>query len=166
MTRSPTIPCRFSDSLQHIHWQETRSLPSRKNLDTEKISLCFHPFLDFVPQSCTMSSLKLSLHECYLLSHKSKIVENTDSMLSHSCSQVYNKNMHADCAVGSVQSLSPVRLCDPMDCSSPGFPVHHQLLELTQTHVHRVSDAIQPSHPLLSPSPPALSLSQHQSLFQ
>ena len=56
-------------------------------------------------------------------------------------------------------------LCDPMDCSTPGFPVHHQLLEPTQTHVHRVSDAIQPCHPLLSPSPPAFNLSQHQSLF-
>ena len=54
-------------------------------------------------------------------------------------------------------------LCDPMDCSMLGFPVHHQLLELAQTHVHRVGDAIQPSHPLLSPSPPAFNLSQHQS---
>ena len=57
-------------------------------------------------------------------------------------------------------------LCDPMDCSTPGFPVHHQLPELAQTHVHWVGDAIQPSHPLLSPSPPAFSLSQHQGLFQ
>ena len=57
-------------------------------------------------------------------------------------------------------------LCDPMDCSSPGFPVHHQLPELAQTHVHRVSDAIQPSHPLLSPSMPTFNLSQHQGLFQ
>ena len=59
----------------------------------------------------------------------------------------------------SVQSLRRVRLCDPTDCSMPGFPVHHQLPELTQTHVHRVSDAIQPSHPLSSPSPPAFNLS-------
>ena len=57
-------------------------------------------------------------------------------------------------------------LCNPMDCSTPGFPVHHQLLELTQTHVHRVSDAIQPSHHVLSPSGPAFNLSQHQSLFK
>ena len=57
-------------------------------------------------------------------------------------------------------------LCDPMDRSTPGLPVHHQLLELAQTHVHRGSDAIQPSHSLLSPSPPALNLSQHQGLFQ
>ena len=51
-----------------------------------------------------------------------------------------------------------------MDCSTPGFPVHHQLPELTQTHVHRVSDTIQPSHPLSSPSPPAFNLSHHQGL--
>ena len=57
-------------------------------------------------------------------------------------------------------------LCDPMDCSTPGFPIHHQLPELTQTHVHPVGDAIQPSHPLSSPSPPAFNLSQHQGLFQ
>ena len=65
----------------------------------------------------------------------------------------------------SVQPLSRVRLCDPMNCSTPGLPVHHQLSEFTQTHVHRVSDAIQPSHPLSSPSP-APNPSQHQSLFQ
>ena len=57
-------------------------------------------------------------------------------------------------------------LCDLMDYSTPGLPVRHHLLEFAQTHVHRVSDAIQPCHPLLSPSPPAFSLSQHQSLFQ
>ena len=59
----------------------------------------------------------------------------------------------------SVQPLSCPSLCDPMDCSTPGFPVHHQLPELAQTHVHRVGDAIQPSHPLLSSSPPAFNLS-------
>ena len=57
-------------------------------------------------------------------------------------------------------------LCGPMDCSMPGLPIHHQLPEFTQTHLHGVGNAIQPSHPLLSPSPPALSLSQHQGLFQ
>ena len=59
---------------------------------------------------------------------------------------------------------SCLTLCDPMDWSMPGLPVHHQLLEFTQTHVHWVSDAIQPSHPLLSPSPPAFNRSQHQGL--
>ena len=57
-------------------------------------------------------------------------------------------------------------LSDPIDCSTPGFPVHHQFPELTQTHVHQVGDAIQPSHPLLSPSPPAFNLFQHQGLFK
>ena len=70
---------------------------------------------------------------------------------------------------GSVQfssvAQSCLTLCDPVDCSTPGLPVHHQLQELTQTHVHRVSDAIQISHPLSSPSPPMFSLSQHQGLF-
>ena len=61
---------------------------------------------------------------------------------------------------------SCLTLCDPMNRSTPGPPVHHQLLESTQTHVHWVSDAIQPSHPLSSPSPPALRLSQHQGLFK
>ena len=59
-------------------------------------------------------------------------------------------------------ALSGPTLCDPMDCSMPGLPVHHQLPELTQIHVHRVGDAIQPSHLLSPPSPPALNLSQHQ----
>ena len=57
-------------------------------------------------------------------------------------------------------------LCDPIDCSMPGFPVYRQLPEPTQTHVHHVGDAIQPSHPLSSPSPPIFNLSQHQGLFQ
>jgi len=66
----------------------------------------------------------------------------------------------------SLVAQSCLTLCDPMNCSTPGLPVHHQLPEFTQTHVHRVSDAIQPSHPLSSPSPPVPNPSQHQSLFQ
>ena len=67
-------------------------------------------------------------------------------------------------AVSSV-TQSYLTLCDPMDCSMPGFPLHHQLLELTQTHIHWVGDAIQPSHPLSPPSPLAFNHSQHQGLF-
>ena len=67
--------------------------------------------------------------------------------------------------IRSVPQSCPT-LCDPMNCSTPGLPVHHQLLEYTQAHVHRVSDAIQPSHPLSSPSLLAPNPSQHQSLFQ
>ena len=73
-------------------------------------------------------------------------------------------------SVSSVQFSSVTQscptLCDPMNRSTPGLPVHHQLPESTQTHVHWVGDAVQPSHPLLSPSPPALNLSQHQGLFK
>ena len=75
---------------------------------------------------------------------------------------------HCDQWQGSASqfSCSVVSLCDPMNRSMPGLPVHHQLPELTQTHVHRVRDAIQPSHPLLSPSSPAPNPSWHQGLFQ
>ena len=73
-------------------------------------------------------------------------------------------------SVASVQFSSVTRscltLCDPMNCSTPGLPVHHQLLEFTQIHIHWVGDAIQASHPLSSPSPPAPNPSQHQGLFQ
>ena len=67
--------------------------------------------------------------------------------------------------IRSVAQSCPT-LCDPMNHSMPGLPVHHQLPEFTQTHVHRVSDAIQPSHPLSSPSPLALNPSQRQGLFK
>ena len=72
--------------------------------------------------------------------------------------------------ISSVQfssvTQSCLTLCDPMNRSTPGLPVHHHLPEFTQTHVHRVSDATKPAHPLSSPSPPAPNPSQHQSLFQ
>ena len=75
------------------------------------------------------------------------------------------------CFLGLVSQFSSVAqscltLCDPMNHSTPGLPVHHQLLEFTETHVNRVGDAIQPSHPLSSPFPPAPNPSQHQGLFQ
>ena len=66
----------------------------------------------------------------------------------------------------SSAAQSCLTLCDTMDCTMPGLPVHHQLPGLTQIHVHRVGDAIQPFHPLLSPSPPTLNHSQHQGLFK
>ena len=72
---------------------------------------------------------------------------------------------HISVQFSSIAQSCPT-LCNPMNCSTPGLPVHHQLPEFTQTHVHRVGDAIQPSHPLSSPSPPAPNPSQHQSLFQ
>ena len=76
------------------------------------------------------------------------------------------KLQHMHSIFSSVQLLSCPTLCDPMNCSTPGLPVHHQLPEFTQTHVHRVGDAVQSSHPLSSPSPPVPNPSQYQGLFQ
>ena len=103
---------------------------------------------------------------------------NTLSLLKNPCEIqkeklliIINKNHKIDNLTGSNFQFSSVAqscptLCNPMNHSMPGLPVHHQLLEVTQTHVHRVSDAIQPSHPLSSPSSPAPNPSQHQGLFQ
>ena len=80
------------------------------------------------------------------------------------CGIKYRPYLHKYLQFSSVAQSCPT-LCDPMNRSTPGLPTNHQLPEFTQTHVHRVSDAIQPSHPLASPSPPAPNPSQHQSLF-
>ena len=87
---------------------------------------------------------------------------------SESC-LIFRKSVYSSYTRRNQPSFSSVTqscltLCDPMDCSTPGLPVHHQLQELVQTHVHQVSDAIQPSHPLSFPSP-TFNLSQHQGLF-
>ena len=80
---------------------------------------------------------------------------------------IHKPKIMASSPISAVQFSDPVvsAPCDPMDCSRPGLPVHHQLLELTQTHVHWVGDAIQLSHPLSSPSPPAFNLSQPSGSF-
>ena len=80
---------------------------------------------------------------------------------------IYTMFLSSNCSLVHFSSVAQSRptLCDPMDCSTPGLPVHHQLPEFTQTHVHWVDDAIQPS-PLPSSFPPAFNLSQHQGLFQ
>jgi len=90
-------------------------------------------------------------------------IERTYIQMANTHTKRYSKSLIIQ--FSSVAQSSPT-LCDPMNRSTPGLPVHHQLPEFTQTHVHRVGDAIQPSHPLLSPSPPAPNPSQHQSLFQ
>ena len=73
--------------------------------------------------------------------------------------QMLKNRIKASSVQFSSRAQSCLTLCNPMDCSMPGFPVHHQLSELAQTHVHQISDAIQPSHPLSSPSPPTFNLS-------
>ena len=98
----------------------------------------------------------------------------SESEVSQSCLTLHDpmdcslpgSSVHGISVQFSSAAQSCPTLCDPMNRSMPGLPVHHQLPELTRTHVHRVGDAIQPSHPLSSPSPPAPNPSQHQSLFQ
>ena len=89
---------------------------------------------------------------------------------THLWLKLFKKCAKKDTTFSSVQFSSVAQscptICEPMNCTTPFLPVQHQLLESAQTHVHRVSDAIQPSHPLSSPSPPALNLFQHQGLSQ
>ena len=87
------------------------------------------------------------------------------TLMADSGEELKSLLMRVEVQFSSVPQLCPT-LCDPMDCSMPGLPVHHQLPEFTQTHAHWVSDAIQWSYPLLSPSPPPFNLSQHQGLFK
>ena len=97
---------------------------------------------------------------------KQKQVETSTYMTSSYTTKLQSSRQYGSDQFSSVQLLSSVRLCDAMDYSTPGLPVHHQLPQFTQTHVHQVRDTIQPSHPLSSPSPPVPNPSQHQSLFQ
>ena len=90
---------------------------------------------------------------------------NNNSQQQYSPQKIYTLVMVGWDQFSSV-AQSWMTLCDPMNCSTPGFPAHHQLPELAQTHVHQVGDVIQPSHPLSAPSPPAFNLSQHQGIFQ
>ena len=127
--------------LGHLHCTSPDPPPPRLCGGSGALALCFHG------GSCTSPLWWLLLKLCIL-----------------------PNRLWASWEFSSVQfssvSQSCLTLCDPMNCSTPGLPVHHQLPEVTQTHVHWVGDAIQPSHPLSSPFPPAPNPSQHQSLFQ
>ena len=106
---------------------------------------------------CLWGCTELDMTEA--ISSSSSIRDNKDEYVSR---KYRNKTTIQFSSV----TQSCLTLCDPMNRSTPGLPVHHQLPEFTQTHIHRVGDAIQPSNPLSSPSPPALNLSQHQGLFK
>ena len=115
---------------------------------TQQLPSCNHYIIDF-PFSALLSPIRTQIIQ---------------TIHDH---QIFSRHHVPLYIFSSVQfTQSCPTLCDPMDCSTPGLPAHHQLLEFTQIHIHQVSDAIQPSHPLLSPSPPAPTPSQHQSLFQ
>ena len=108
----------------------------------------------------------LKLNSLIFLKGKTYFINIISIILSLSTTYVFI--YAALCQFSSVSSVarSCLTLCDPVNRSTPGLPVHHHLPEFTQTHIHRVSDAIQPSHPLSSPSLPDPNPSQHQSLFQ
>ena len=152
-------------------------LPSLRSDDRAAQCLCCHPSLGF-----SLWSLPSALPPARLLRHHGawglllKLSEPYLCLCSHTEVQIekvavphtwLGETWHIFTSVqfSSVQSFSGVRLCDPMNHSTPGLPVHHHLPEFTQTHIHQVCDAIQPSHPQSSPSPPAPNPSQHQSLF-
>ena len=116
-----------------------------------------------------ISSRNLNLLQSHMCSHslikvlcKSFLI--THILFTYSCCPIVLDHAYLEIQFSSVEQSWPT-LCDPMNCSTPGLPVHQQLPEFTQTHVHRVSDAIQPSHPLSSPSP-APNPSQYQGLSQ
>ena len=126
----------------------------------------FFGILSDILKNQIKTMVTISIKDSYILwvplGHLSSELE----AFSHLSSNRYPyASLPASVQVSSVTQLCPT-LCDPMNPSTPGLPVHHQLLEFTQTHVHWLGDDIQPSHPLSSPSPPAPNPSQHQSLFQ
>ena len=111
-------------------------------------------------------TVKLESWSLITVSPTIRLIGSSEILQSAFCLQF----MTSTCFLSKPQFRSVAQscptLCNPTNCSTPGLPVHHQLLESNQTRVHQVDDAIQPSHPLSSPSPPALNLSQHQGLFQ
>ena len=149
--------------------------------------LQYVPILEFVAIIlCLFQSIYQMIHgffyqlldlysEFYFLHHISQnrikffcfsVIKHKNNSSIYICYTILGISRNFYWGVFSSVAQSCPTLCDPMNCSMPGLPVHHQLPEFTQTHVHQVSDTIQPSHPLSSPSPPALNPSQHQSLFQ
>ena len=116
----------------------------------------------------SLSVLTLIPHSCAVRRYSPKVDNLCPRILLLGGIQTksYGPCSHLSSVQFSSVTQSCPTLCDPMDCNTPSFPVHHQLLNLAQTYVHQVSDAIQPSHPLSSPSSPAFNLSQHQGLFQ
>ena len=131
-------------------------------------TLC-NPIICSPPGSCARGISQARIPERVATSFSRGIFLTHGSNLHLQCLLLWQANSlplsHQGVQFSSVTQLYTT-LCEPMNRSTPGLPVYHQLPEFTQTHIHRVSDVIQPSHPLSSPSPPAPCTSQHQSLFQ
>ena len=147
--KAPRLP--FLTSSLHLLQGEGHHLETQSDLGTDSVRIAGSCPAFLLPSLVTMDRQHLPsepLHEGFLYLQPK-----------------FLGGMGYSVQFSSVAQSCPT-LCDPMNCSTPGLPVHHQLPEFTQTHVHRVGDTIQPSHPLSSPSPPAPNPSQHQSLFQ
>ena len=141
-----------------MRWQwpliSTPQLPDMGNVAAEETKLCIIcTYKVHIMPPWTM------LLSCVAFSSSWYLTEILEGHSTSSSFHVFLNSVHSF-------TQSCLTLYDHMDCSTPGLPVHHQLPEFTQTHVHWVGDAIQPSPPLLSPSPPAFNLSQHQGLFK
>ena len=145
-----TLSNSFYEMTTTTIWKPDKATKNRKKIQANTLDehKCQSP-------QQNMSKVNLTIHKKGHTLWTSLIHSRVTRMVQHN---------HCD-QIRSVAQLCPT-LCVPMNCSTPGLPVHHQLPEFTQTHVHWVSDAIQPSHPLSSASPPAPNPSQHQSLFQ
>ena len=153
-----SLPCE--NILLHLPRHQGKSL-------IQKLIYLQNWLIYWIFWTCSVWCLFYICHSVFLSSHPFihqtiYIFTSVYSLLKRSD---YSDHVPISVQFSSVAQSCPT-LCDPMNCSMPGLPVHHHLLEFTQTHVHRVSDAIQPSHPLSSPSPPAPNSSQHHSLFQ
>ena len=149
-----------------LNIQKTKIMASGPNTSWEIDGKRVETESDFILRGSKITADGDCSHEIKTrLLHGKKVMTNLDSIFKSRDITLATK-VHLVSSVSSVTQSCPT-LCDPKNRSTPGLPVHHQLPEYThQTHVHRVSDAIQPSHPLSSPSPPAPNPSQHQSLFQ
>ena len=163
--------------MEHIQRKEIAMMRARKPFQCLKrdiLHLFIHSFTHLIH---SMKRLSIS-HQAQIWAVECISKQNRQWSLPHVSyilyvmieQQIHKYNKEVSPLVYSVQLSSITQLCltvfDAMDCSTPGFPVHHQLPELTQTHVHWVDDAIQPSHPLWSPFPPTFNLSQHRDLFK
>ena len=131
------------------------------------MSSCYHCFIQdcWSQQNKARKNIKIEINKNAEKLLPTKLIKWLIAFI-YATDKEKKKKLDAISVQFSSVTQSYPTLCDPMNCSTPSFSVHHQLPEFTQTHAHRVSDAIQPSHPLSSPSPPAPNPSQHQGLFQ
>ena len=151
----------------HVHWVDDAIQPSHPLLSPSPPALSVFPSIRILSNESALHNRwpkywSFSLNISPSNEHPGQIV----NILAFWNQSVTTIQLCSCNKTACMRAQSCPTLCDTMNCSTPGLPVHHQLLESTQTHVHWVGDAIQPSHPLSSLSPSAFNLSQHQGLFQ